>query len=50
MIFDVRFPALFKSAVEKMRFYLRKGPYLHLTFEIDLKVKIDGTVKCPPRS
>ena len=24
--------------------------YLHLTLKIDLKVKIDGTVKCLPRS
>ena len=49
-IFDVKFPALFKSAVKNRGSYLRKGSYLHLTLKIDLKVKIDSTVKCPSRS
>ena len=49
-IFDVKFPALFKSAVKNRGSHLRKGSCLHLTLKIDLKVKIDGTVKCPPRS
>ena len=48
VIFDVKFPALFKSAVENRGSHLRKGSYLHLTLKIDLKVKIDGTLKCPP--
>ena len=48
--FYVKFPALFKSAVKNRGSHLRKGFYLHLTLKIDLKVKIDGTVKCPPRS
>ena len=30
--------------------HLRKGSYLHLTLKIDLKIKIDGTVKYLPRS
>ena len=50
VIFDVKFPALFKSAVKHRGSYLRRGSYLHLTLKIDLKVKIDGTVKCLPRS
>ena len=49
-IFDVKFPALFKSASKNRGSHLRKWSYLHLTVKIDLKVKIDGTVKCPPRS
>ena len=48
-IFDVKFPALFKSAVKNRGPHLRKGSYLHLTLKTDLKVKIDGTVKCPLR-
>ena len=48
VIFDMKFPALFKSAVKNRGSHLRKGSYLHLTLEIDLKVKIDGTIKCPP--
>ena len=50
VIFYVKFPALFKYAVKNRGSHLKKGSYLHLTFKIDLKVKIDGTVKCPPRS
>ena len=50
IIFDVKFPALFKSTVKNKGSYLRKGSYLHLTLRIDLKVKIDGTVKCHPQS
>ena len=50
VIFDVKFPALFKSAVKNRGSYIRKVSYLHLTLEIDLKVKIDGTVKRPLRS
>ena len=42
-IFDVKFPALFKSAVKNSGSHLRKGSYLHLTLKIDLKVKIDGS-------
>ena len=49
-IFDVKFPALFKSVVKNRGSHLRKGSYLNLTLKIDLKVKIDGTVKCPHRS
>ena len=49
VIFDVKFPALIKSAVRNRGSHLRKGPYLHLTLKIDLKVKIDGAVKYPPR-
>ena len=43
---------LFKvfSKVKNRGSHLRKGSYLHLTLKIDLMVKIDGTVKCPPRS
>ena len=48
VIFDVEFSALFKSAVKNRGSHLRKGYNLHLTLKIDLKVKIDGTVKCPP--
>ena len=48
VIFDVKFPALLKSAVKNGDSHLRKGPYLHLTLKIDPKVKIGGTVKCPP--
>ena len=50
VIFDVKFPALFKSAGKNRGSHSRKGPYLNLTLKIDLKVKIDGTVKCLPRS
>ena len=50
VIFDVKFPFLFKTAVQNRGSHLWKGPCLHLTLKIDLKVKIDGTVKCPPRS
>ena len=50
VIFDVKFPALFKSAIKNRGSHLRKGSYLHLTLKIDLKVKIDGTDKCPTRS
>ena len=50
VIFDVKFPALFKSAVKNRGSHLRKGFYIHLTLKIDLKVNIDGTVKCPPWS
>ena len=44
VIFDVKFPDLFKSAVKNKVSYLRKGSYLHLILKIELKVK------CPPRS
>ena len=47
VIFDVKFSALFKSAVKNRGSNLRKGFYLHLTLKIDVKVKIDGTVKYP---
>ena len=47
VIFDVKFPALFKSAVKNRGSHLREGSYLHLTLKIDLKVKIYGIVKCP---
>ena len=50
VIFDVKFPALFESAVKNRGSQLRKGSYLHLILKIDLKVKIDGTVKYSPRS
>ena len=50
LIFDVKFPALFKSAVKNRGSHLRKGSYLHLTLKIDLKVKINVTFTCPPRS
>ena len=50
VIFEVKFPAFFKSAVKSRSSHLRKGSYLCLTLKIDLKVKIDGTVKCTPRS
>ena len=50
VIFDVKFPALFKSAVKNRGSHLRKGSYLHLTLKSELKVKINVTVKCPPRS
>ena len=50
VIFDVKFSALFKSAVKNRGSRLRKESYLHLTLKTDLKVKIDGTVKCSPRS
>ena len=50
VIFDMKFPVLFKSAVKNRGSHLRKGSYIHLTLKINLKVKIDGTVKCPPRS
>ena len=50
VIFDMKFPALFKSAVKNRGSHLKKGSYLHLTLKIDLKVIIDDTVKCPPRS
>ena len=49
-IFVVKFPDLYKSAVKNRGSRLQKVSYLHLTLKIDLKVKIDGTVKCPPRS
>ena len=50
VIFDARFPALFKSAGKNGGSHLRKESYLHLTLKITFKVKIYGTVKCPPRS
>ena len=50
LIFGVKFLALFKSAVKNRGSHLRKGSYLHLTLKIYLKVKIDSTVKFPPRS
>ena len=50
VIFGVKFPALFKAAVKNSCIHLRKGFYLYLTLKIDIKVKIYGTVKCPPRS
>ena len=50
VIFDVKFPALFKSAGKNRGSHLRKASYLHLILKIDLKVIIDGTVKCLPRS
>ena len=50
VIFDVKFPALFESAVRNRGSYLRKGSYLNFALKIDLRVKIDGTVKFPPRS
>ena len=50
IIIDVKFPALSKSAVKSSGSHLIKGSYLHLTLKIDLKVKIDGTVKCLPGS
>ena len=50
VIFDVEFPDLFKSAVKNRDSLLRKESYLHFLLKIVLKVKIDGTVKCPPRS
>ena len=51
VIFDVKFPGLFKSAVKNRGYRLRKGSsFLYLTLKIYLKVKIDSTVKCPPRS
>ena len=49
-IFDVKLPALSKSAVKNRGSHLRKGSYLHLTLKIDLMIKIDGTLKRPPRS
>ena len=45
VIFDVKFPALFKSAFKNRGSHLRKGSYLRLTLKIDLKVKIDATLK-----
>ena len=39
-----------REIVKNRGSYLRKGSYLHLTLKIDLKVKINGTVKFPPRS
>ena len=50
VIFDVKFLALFKSAFKNRGSHLRKESYLHLTTKIDLKVKIDDTVKSPPQS
>ena len=50
VIFDEKFPDLFKFAVKNRGSHLRKGAYLHLTLKIDLKVKIYGTVKRPSRS
>ena len=50
VISDVKFPALFKSATKNRGSRLRNRSYLHLTLKIDVKVKIDGTVKCPSRS
>ena len=50
VIFDVKFPALFKSSVKYRDSYLRKVSYLNLTLKIVIKVKIDGTVKYPFRS
>ena len=50
VMFDVKFPVIFKSAVKNRGSCLRKGSYLHLTLKIELKVKIGGTDKCPPRS
>ena len=49
-IFQVKFPDLFKSAVENRGSHLRKGSYLHLTLKIELKVKVNGIVKFLPRS
>ena len=46
----MKFPALFKFGVKNSGSHLRKGSYIHLTLKIDLKIKIDGTVKCSPRS
>ena len=39
VIFDVKFPAVFKSADENKGSHSRKGSYLHLTLKIYLKVK-----------
>ena len=50
VIFYLKFPALFKSAIKNRGCHWRKGSYLHLALQIDLKVKIDGTIKCPSRS
>ena len=41
IILDVKFPALFKSAVKNRGSHLIKGSYLKLTLKIDLKVKKD---------
>ena len=48
--FDVKSPDLFKSAVKNRGSHSRKRSYLHLTLKIGLKVKNNGTVKCPSRS
>ena len=48
VIFDVKFPALFKFAAKNKGSHLWKGSYLHLTLQIDLKVKIDGRVPLGP--
>ena len=50
VVFDVKFPALFPFAVKNRGSRLKKGSYLHSTSKIDLKVNVDGTFKCPPRS
>ena len=47
VIFDVKFPALFKSAVKNRGSHLRKGSYYHLNLKVDLKVKIDGSQMSP---
>ena len=50
VIFNVKFPAFFKSAFKNRGSHLRKRSFLHLTLKIYLKVKIDSTPKCSPRS
>ena len=50
VMFDVKFPALFKSIVQNRGSNLKKASYLYLTLKIDLKVKTDCRVKCPSRS
>ena len=40
----------FQIRSQKRGTRLRRRYYVRLTLKIDLKVKIDGTVKCPPRS
>ena len=50
VIFNVNFPALLKAAAKTRGSNLRKESYLYLTLKIEVKVKIDGTVKYPPQS
>ena len=50
VIFDMKFPVIFKCAVKNRGSHLRKESYLYLTLKIDLKLKIDDSVKGPPRS